>query len=140
MHGAAARLSQGGEVRRASTGGSRLWLENKRRRHPPHLQARLLGGFLSTRRRRRRARVRASGGTRKQEAAARVAQVRASKGRRVAINSPGGLPWCAGHAQGRAQLGLGGGGGGVRVGDGEAEGMTGGALGSATAREGGRSG
>jgi hypothetical protein len=40
--------------------------------------------------------------------------------------------------RGRAQLGLdGGGGGGVRVGDDEAEGMTSGALGLATARAGG---
>jgi hypothetical protein len=69
--------------------------------------------------------------------AARVARVRASKGRRAAINSPGGPPWRAGHAQERAQLGLGG--SGVRVGDSEEEGMTGGALGSATTRAGGLS-
>jgi hypothetical protein len=91
------------------------------------------GGGGGKQRRRRRARVRASGGARKQEAVARVARVRATKGQRAAINSPGGPPLRAGHAQGRAQLGLGGGGRGVWVGDGEAEGMTGGALGSATA-------
>jgi hypothetical protein len=56
------------------------------------------------------------------------------------LNIPGGLSWRAGHAKGarrsrtpRRRRGL----GRVRVGDGEAEGMTGGTLGLATAGRGG---